>query len=214
MKYHLIRTCKCGNTDEIELTKREAAFDLYDSKEIWNSKCSKCGGTKCVSTGLNKPDFDKELILEWGNNSDLYFMEQDEDLMLAEEKYIDVILDIVDNHKILAEKRNILIEALCVLIHDNSKELIDEDLNSEESDSRTKIADRVANELKTRKELVLLAENWIMDYIKEKAFPRIGLEFTITTKHNNGSNVMAGESKNVTINQKTNFWARLKSWWS
>ncbi|MBC8884439.1 hypothetical protein H9X57_16880 [Flavobacterium piscinae] len=31
---------------------------------------------------------------------------------------------------------------------------------------------------------------------------------------NNGSNAMADESVNDTINNKTNFWSKLKSWWS
>ena len=64
MKYKLIKICKCGNRDEVALTKREAAFDLYDTTEFWDSKCSKCGGIKWISSQVTKPDFDKELILE------------------------------------------------------------------------------------------------------------------------------------------------------
>jgi len=48
------------------------------------------------------------------------------------------------------------------------------------------------------------------DLKKEK----ISSENELITGYNNGSNVMAGESVNETINQKMNFWARLKSWWS
>lgn len=48
------------------------------------------------------------------------------------------------------------------------------------------------------------------DLKKEK----ISSENELITGYNNGSNVMAGESVIETINQKMNFWARLKSWWS
>ncbi|QHI37363.1 hypothetical protein IMCC3317_27420 [Kordia antarctica] len=192
MKYKLIKICKCGNRDEIRFTKREAAFDLYDTKEVWDSKCSKCGEKKWLSSQVTKPEFDKELMLEWGNNIDLFFEEQDEELMLAEEKNIDLILDIIDNHKILDHKRIILVEVLCVLIYDNSGELIDKEIKLKEVENRSKMAARVANELKSRKKLVLLAESWIMDYIKERAFPKIGLKYSET---NNG---------------KSSFWSKLK----
>ena len=163
MKYSLIKTCKCGNDYEVSLTKKEAAFDLYN-KTIWNSRCSKCGSTECLSIGLDKPDFDKELMLEWGNNHDLHFSEQDEDLMLADEKNIDLILDIIDNHSILNEKRNILIEALCVIIYDNP--------------SNNRVTNNVIKELKQRKEMVLLAECSILNYIKKEVFPKIGLDYS------------------------------------
>jgi len=194
MKHALIKICKCGNRDAVGLTKREAAFDLYeDCKEIWDTKCSKCGSKKWYSSQVTKPDYDKELMLEWGNNLDLFFMEQDEGLMLAEEKYIDLILDTIDNHKILDHKRTILVEALCVLIYDNSGELLGKEINLKEVENRSKIASRVAKELKARKKIVLLAEDWIMDYIKERVFPILGI------KHSKPSN------------HKLSFWSKLKN---
>ncbi|WP_052444820.1 hypothetical protein [Flammeovirga sp. OC4] len=48
------------------------------------------------------------------------------------------------------------------------------------------------------------------DLRKEK----ISSEIELISGYNNGSNVMTGDSVNETINQKKNFWARLKNWWS
>lgn len=164
MKYQYIRNCTCGHIEYIEVNKREAAFRLRD-KEIFNLVCSKCGGTEFNALSHPQPEFDKGLLLEWGNNAEYYFMEQDEDLMLAEESNINIILDVLDNHKILEGKRNILIEALCVIIYDNSV-----------SDNKnTQLIDRVAHELQKRKKDVLHAQDGIMEYIKVVAFPIIGI---------------------------------------
>ena len=165
MKYEYRRACKCGNVDLIEVTRKEAAFGLKE-KEIWNTKCSKCGNTEFASISHPQPDFDKELLLEWGNNPEYFFMEQDEDLLLADEKNIDLILDVLDNHKILEQKRYVLIEALCVIIYDNSVADV----------KNTDLIDRVASELRRRKKDVLNAQDGIMDYIKTIAFPIIGVE--------------------------------------
>ena len=166
MKYEYQRACKCGNVDSIEVTRKEAAFGLKE-KEIWNQECSKCGNKDFASLSHPQPDFEIDLLVEWGNNPDYFFMEQDEDLMLAEEQNIDMILDVLDNHQILNQKRNVLIEALCVIIYENH--------NSEEGNQN--LIDRVVNELKKRKTDVLNAQDWIMDYIKEVSFPMIGIQY-------------------------------------
>ena len=192
MEHKVIKICKCGNRDEVEITKREAAFDLYDTKEFWDSKCSKCGSKKWFSSQVTKPAVDKELLLEWGNNTDLFFEEQDEEFILAEEKYIDLILDILDNHSIFEANRNMLVIALCLIICGNSAESTAKKLTSEEVENRSKIVASVAKELKARKKLVLLAEDWIMDSIKEEVFPILGLKYSKASNH------------------KLSFWSKLK----
>lgn len=166
MKYEYRKACKCGNVDSIEVTRKEAAFGLKE-KELRNQECSKCGNKVFTSISHSQPEFETDLLVEWGNNSDYFFMEQDEDLLLAEEKNIDMILDVLDNHQILNQKRNVLIEALCVIIYDNT---ISDKGNQN-------VIDRVANELKNRKQDVLNAQDWIMDYIKEVTFPVIGIQY-------------------------------------
>jgi predicted nucleic-acid-binding Zn-ribbon protein len=192
MEHKVIKICKCGNRDEVELTKREAAFDLHDTKEFWDTKCSKCGKKKWFSSQVTKPGVDKELLLEWGNNTDLFFDEQSEEYILAEEKYIDLILDILDNYSIFEANRNMLVIALCLIICGNSAESKAKNWTSEEVENRSKIVASVAKELKARKKLVLLAEDWIMDSIKEEVFPILGLKYS------------------KALNHKLSFWSKLK----
>ncbi|WP_028284037.1 hypothetical protein [Olleya marilimosa] len=191
MKYEYQKACKCGNVDSIEVTRKEAAFGLKE-KEIWSQECSKCGNKEFTSLSHPQPEFKTDLLIEWGNNADYFFMEQDEDLMLADEKYIDLILEVLDNHQILSQKRNVLIEALCVIIYDNN---VSDENNSD-------LTDRVAKELKKRKADVLNAQDWIMDYIKEVSFPIIGIEYV--SKKTNSS-----EHK-----EKNNIWNKLKQIWN
>lgn len=172
MKYEYQKNCKCGNVDLIEVTRKEAAFDLKE-KEILNQECSKCGNKDFASLSHPQLEFETDLLIEWGNNPNYFFMEQDEDLLLAEEKNIDMILDVIDNHQILSQKRNVLIEALCVIIYDNS---VSDEKNSD-------LINRVAKELKKRKTDVVNAQDRIMDYIKEVSFPIIGIEY-VSTKIN------------------------------
>lgn len=194
MKYQYQRTCKCGNVDSIEVTRREAAFGLKE-KEIWYQPCSKCGRKDFAFLSHPQTEFDMDLLLEWGNNADYYFMEQDEELLLAEEHYIDMILDVLDNHQILYKKRKVLIEVLCVIIYDNT---ISDDGNQH-------IIDRVAEELKNRKQEVLNAQDSIMDYIKEVAFPVIGIQYL--SKETN-SFEQQEKKRNKSI------WKQLKQLWN
>lgn len=166
MKYEYQRDCKCGNVDSIEVTRKEAAFALKE-KEILNQECSKCGSKDFISVSCPQLDLEIDLLVEWGSNPDYFFMEQDEELLLAEEKYVDMILEVLDSYQILNKKRNVLIEALCVIIYDNSSS----------DDGNQDLIDRVANELRKRKMDVLNAQDWIMDYIKEVSFPVVGIEY-------------------------------------
>ena len=193
MKYEYQRACKCGNVDSYEVTRKEASFGLKE-REIWNKECSKCGSKDFASLSNPQPEFEIDLLLEWGNNPDYFFMEQDEDLLLAEEKYIEIILDVLDNHQILNQKRNVLIEALCVIIYDNS---VSDEKNSD-------LINRVAIELKKREKDVLNAQDWIMDYIKKVTFPIIGIEYESENK----------SSKLTDKNGNKNIWNRIKRIWN
>lgn len=169
MKNERRRACKCGNVDLIEVTKIEAAFNLKD-KEIWNLKCSKCGGKNATSVIGNLPEIDRELLNVWINNTDYLFCEQDEELTLAQyPENIDLYIEFIDNDSVPKEKINSLIDALCVMIYDRSEKT--------DSDENKQIVDKISSELKKRENKVISAQNWIMDYIKKVSFPIIGINY-------------------------------------
>lgn len=95
-------------------------------------------------------------------------MPQDEELLLAEGMYLDDILDILDNVPIPDQKRNSLMEALCVMVYDNS--VGDDERNNEA------LKNRVINELKNRAGKLNQADSFIRDYIKEMVYPQLELK--------------------------------------
>ncbi len=167
-QYYIERTCKtCHHVDKFPLTKKQRAFELYDSKQIWNSPCSNCKSSECESISLGPPVYiDKELLLEWGKNSELSLMPQDEELLLAEETYVDLMFDLLDNENILPNKRKIFADALCVIIYDN---LVDN------PNKNLSLLDSLTEKLKARVHLLEEARDWIPDYIKDIAYPHIGV---------------------------------------
>lgn len=183
MKYYVTRTCKdCKNQDSFEFTKIEAAFSLYNSNKIWNSACSKCNSKKYSSVGYSRPKIDKELLDIWGANPNYYFMDQDEDIIIADIDYLNLFLDAIDNNYYPKRKTDILIAACCIILYDNTwflkefahKDIPIEDLEDENKDAQ-KIADKVRKELIKRKDKVKEAEKSIMDYIQKIVFPQIEL---------------------------------------
>jgi len=175
--YNLERKCKnCGNIDIIQLTKFESAFNLYDSKKIWTQECSKCESKSCQSIAHQNPKIDKELLDTWGNNPELFFMEQDQELLLAEYDYLPLLLDAIDNSKYLDFKIDVLIESVCIILYDNI--ISPEEFTKEENENRSKISLEVREELIKRKDRVLEAGDTIMDYVKEVVYPYIGMSLS------------------------------------
>jgi hypothetical protein len=165
--YNIERTCSnCGNKERISVSKREAAFELVDINTVLGQKCKKCSSTT-FSTTFEHPDLDFELLKDWATNSDLYLMPQDEELLLADEKYLENILNILDNVSIPDQKRNLLMDALCVIVYDNTIE------DNQQKDENLK--QRVIVELNKRTEKLKQADEWIMDYIKEVVYPQLEL---------------------------------------
>ena len=175
MNYNLLKTCKvCKNIDSFELTKVQAAFELYDQNKIWNTECSKCKSSKTESLSLNKPDIDEELLEIWTNNESYYFMQQDEELIIAEISNYHQILKLIDSNEINLSKVEILINSLCVLLYDNA--VNDFEYSQEENKTRKEILVEILPELKKRKELLLKFESNIPNYIKDEIFPIIFLK--------------------------------------
>lgn len=173
-EYKINRTCKdCKNIDSFPLTKLEAAFDLFDSQKIWNTDCSKCGSKNCQSTNWQGSQLNQELLDIWGNNLNLAFMKQDEEILLAELDYFPMLLKAIDEQTYLKRKIDILIESICVLLYDNTFQ--SEEYTNEENELRQRIAEKVRPELIKSKDKILEAEQYIMDYIKDVVFPEISI---------------------------------------
>jgi hypothetical protein len=166
--YTIKRECSnCGSKEQISLSRREAAFELVDINEVYGKDCKNCSASKFI-TYYQTPDLDFELLKEWATNPELHLMEQDEELLLADEKYLDNILNILDNVSLLDHKRNLLMDALCVIVYDNT---ID---GNEQKDENLK--GRVIKELNKRTDQLKLADDWIMDYLKEVVYPQLELK--------------------------------------
>ncbi|PID90646.1 MAG: hypothetical protein CSA97_01680 [Bacteroidetes bacterium] len=106
---------------------------------------------------------DLPLLLEWGLREDYYFIQQDEEIILADADYLEAIVEVLDHETVLPEKRMILLSALCVLLYDTLET---------EDDS---LIQRVAKELKLRENEITGGGNYYLsDYITERIFPFLG----------------------------------------
>jgi len=174
-EYNLTRTCKdCKNVDTTKLTKVDAAFELYDSNVIWKTPCSKCGSINCDSLGLNHPTLDKELLDLWGNDPELFLMEQDQELLLAEYEYFPMLINAIDESAYLKNKVDVLIEAICILLYDNT--VSSDEYSDKENEERESIANKVRPELIKRKDRIIEADDAVMEYIQIVVYPQIGIK--------------------------------------
>lgn len=163
--YKISRTCSsCNHLEELALTKREAAFQTVDINIELGYKCKVCSSTT-FSTSYEFPDLDFELIREWTLDPNLHLLEQDEELLLADGRYLDSIIQLLDTPLMFDHKRNILMDALCIIVYDNS---IIEDVHHDEA-----LRLKVISELNKRIDKLKLADNWIMEYIKEVVYPQL-----------------------------------------
>lgn len=165
---------ECGNVDIYPLSKIETAFNHELNSKF--PSCTNCGSNKYISSYRSFPKLDKELLDLWGVDSNLYFFEQDEEIMLAEIENLPLLLEAIDNPNYLDQKIGVLAETLCVILYDNSFPDEDEDFTEDELDERSKIVAEVLPQLIIRKELLEKHRNSIMDYIQEVAFPQIGIK--------------------------------------
>jgi len=172
MEFKIVRTCKnCNNKDEYTISKIEAAFSLKD-KIIKNKPCTKCSSDKWSSVSYSRPELDKELLDKCGADPNLYFMDQDEDIILAEEENLPLLLEAIDKKIYPKPKLNILLSAICILAYDNI--IASEEYTFTENQQRKILADKVINELHKIKHL-LTDLNWeIPPYVKDIVLPRLG----------------------------------------
>ncbi len=119
------------------------------------------------------PILDRELLAEWAKNEELYLMPQDEELLLADEQYLEIILNILDDSETLPHKKYVLLDALCIIAYDNS--VSDDIVFNPELDLNLK--KRVLEELKRREKLLVQAGDWIMGYIKKVVYPQLEIDY-------------------------------------
>ena len=161
--YKYSRTCiNCGDIKIFQLDKRQATFELFDGE--LDAKCGNCGKST-FSSSFEKPDLDEQLFNEWATDPELHLMPQDEELLIADEKYLHLILNALDNLQLDKHKQDIMMGALCIIVYDNSHE---------ENDSpNLELKETVLTELKRRRDKLEQADEWIMDYIKELVYTQI-----------------------------------------
>jgi hypothetical protein len=110
---------------------------------------------------------DIDILKEWADHPELYLLDQDEDLILAEVRYVDMIVEVLDTVNTSDYKTNILMSALSVIVYENT---IDEHSNYAPD---IKLKNKVIKELNKRFDKLQLANNWIMPYIKEVVYPQL-----------------------------------------
>ncbi len=159
----VIITClKCKNEQEVSISQKTESLAANHDK-ILKIKCPKCSNIKFAISYKKVVPLDFELLKEWSLHQNLFLMPQDEELFLADEPYLDIILQTLDTVKILDIKKNVLFEALCIIVYDNT---IESNLKKSKQ-----LRDRVINELNKRKQK--LTESSISDYIKEIVYPQL-----------------------------------------
>lgn len=171
--YKVERICSnCKFEEQITISKREAAFELVNIDKALGSKCPKCFEEK-FTVFCHLPTLDQELLAEWAKEEELHLAPQDEELLLADEQYLEIILNALDDSQTLMRKKCILLDALCVIVYDNS--VIDGNLLNSDSDLHLK--EKVLEELGKRKLLLMQAGDCIMDYIKKVVYPQLAMNY-------------------------------------
>ncbi|MBD2766607.1 hypothetical protein IC235_01715 [Hymenobacter sp. BT664] len=109
----------------------------------------------------------------WGDDPGLRFLDQDEELILAEFEYLPMLLNAIDDSSYTGAKINILIEAVCILLYNYSHE--SEEYSDSEKVEREQIAKQIRQELTTRKQIILESQAYMRDYVTEVVYPQIGI---------------------------------------
>jgi len=153
MKYNVERECRdCKNTDLYPFSKTAIAFKLYDETKIWQNNCTKCGSINSSFVSYENL-FDKELLDIWGYDTALHFIDQDEEIILAEMDNLVSILQAIDEAKYPKSKISVLVQTICILLYDNV--IAEEEYTKEENLIRSGNATIVRTELVKRKDTII-----------------------------------------------------------
>ncbi|WFF38108.1 hypothetical protein LU290_07545 [Moraxella nasibovis] len=158
--------CARNHKNNISLTLLEVAFDLFDKNKLWDTPCTICGG-KIES--MSKSDFEitDELFNIWANNPDYQFSEGfDEDLDLAEMKYLPMLLRAIDDKNFPNSKKAVVVGALCALWY-NNYEFPKSDYDTLELRQMRENSEILKPILLERKGIILYYKDLMWDYIWE-----------------------------------------------
>ncbi|GJD22809.1 hypothetical protein RIVM261_077650 [Rivularia sp. IAM M-261] len=111
-QYEQSRTCdNCGFEETRLLNELSAAFE---ETRVWGEPCPKCGST-CFGESCSTPALSRSILEVWASNDELYFSQQDEDLVIASKDNLELILEFLDYSSTDIWKRRVLASALYVL---------------------------------------------------------------------------------------------------
>lgn len=158
--YRQTRHCaKCGHVDRRDLSEIKAAFE---ESRAWKEPCPSCGSFSFKAGSCQMPNLSAQQLAIWGGNDDLYFLEQDEDLILAVPENIELLLQGFDSEAILTSKRKVLLSALLILIFDHH----------EHSRNKPEIVQQVLEGLRARRDRVTeVGTQHVPGYIRKRAGP-------------------------------------------
>lgn len=154
------------------MTKTQAAFVQRWPNRIGDS-CSRCGSTAWAGTSIEQPPLDRELLDEWGSDPGLSFLDQDEEIVLADPSNLELLVEAIDHERYLSAKTRILVEALCVMLYDHSYP--SDEFSPDELRQRSVFADRMRPLLRARSHMLQKTGAFVMDYVAEVVFPQIGI---------------------------------------
>ena len=168
--YLQTRTCSnCKKTESRNIDKKTAAFE---STRKWKTPCPHCNCNSFESSSDQTPPIDEELLKIWTQSNNLYFLDQDEDIIIAEPENFELFKKYVKDKSIHVKKRGILLSAICIILFDNTPE----DENDLEKYDLT-IAVKVREFLINNKVLFNEIDNInIMEYIRKVVYPQIEMK--------------------------------------
>jgi hypothetical protein len=156
------RTCsKCENEETRQLEKIDAAFVQHSR---WDAPCGNCGAQDFSTQSMPMPNLDKDILEAWIKDENLNLLDQDEDIILASKENLELLKAYVVRDDAKLEKRSMLLSALCVLIYDSN----------EEDDAQT-LEDSITFLTNNRHLFDEIGDEAIFDYVKDVAYPKIGL---------------------------------------
>ncbi|MFP9113382.1 hypothetical protein ACLI1A_05535 [Flavobacterium sp. RHBU_3] len=163
----------CANcAQNIHLEVNDTATTFSDYENLIALPCNNCNMNVFNHIDLNTIKIDKQILDVWGKHPNLYFFEQDEEIILADEANIALFIDAIDNSNYLQFKKEILLTALCVLFYDNRVK--DDGYTEEENEVRKGIALNILPYLKLKKGMIHKLPDWLLlDYIKDVLFLEI-----------------------------------------
>lgn len=161
----------CGLEAKFFLDEVQAAFD--ENRRIGpKTKCEKCGSINWKYKSCFLPEPSSTQIKLWAQNEKLHFDQQDENFWLSNKKNVSLIVQYLDNKDTLESKKEILFNALCILLYNN--------IHPEKKDRDPIIAEEIKKVLNQRIFLFSKYENFrwqINDYVAEIIYPELGLSY-------------------------------------